>query len=1308
MINRILLVNSLLKKIWISAAILIILAAVFSSIFRSLTPWAKQYKGEVEHHLTLLLGQPVTIQTMETGWYWFQPVLKLKQVTLSDGDKKSLHLDQLLVGINLFKSLWNWRIQPGVLYIDDIHLNAREKDGQWHIDGISISSMKDSEITPEKTQEILVWLSQQERLIIRHVSVYFHFSDGGLIPVSGLNISVINKGGDYKIKGNAHLEQTNSAFFKLLGNLSFDPYHPENTKGQIYFSAKHIAPAQWQSLFPKTTERLEGGKGNIALWVDLNKGAVSLVQAQVKFKRLAWRILTNKNSQIIQNFYANLSWKPDDKGWQFHADHIKLRVGGVNWPENQLLIKFDRTQQSYQLFVKTILIESLLSQTINWPSSIQNLLQLKPHGILSDTQLLLKENQVNYILTRFDQLGWNAGDNIPVSPRYSRVTKQGDVPRDAGDLSLPCCIEGIHIPQVHNLSGVLNWQPEEGRLELDSENTAIVVKGYPAQNFTLLNGAVDWKELSNGLRVSIERFVLSQPELTISTQGAIDQVTRNSLGAIRLVTEFSAKNIQQWMPYLPKQHIKAKLYDWLRNDVKRIAELSGKMVINGFAQDFPFDNNNGEFSIISHASGGELLINSKWQLIKEIEGYIKLKNRNLDIDIVNADFQGVPVKQMNLRIDDIGKDKEKLLIHGIVHASAQKMMNYVLASPLKGKLSTLKMLSIKGLLLLNLRLEIPLYPENDENLAKGDLTLKNNTILVKHQLSEFPLEEVSGDLSFDEHGVTHSALVASAFGYPLNIKIQSVKEPKPVTTILVDGECTVESLKNHFKLPVLSLLKGMFYVNALFKITDDPNDSDSMNLKTSLKGLAINLPAPIGKTFDTSVPLEVNLDLSSQQTLRLRANYGARLSTDILLRDNKGAFELKSGQLRLGSAQALNQNKPGLALVGALDGFDLQEWKKVFARFSTNQTNNSLLHQLRIVNVKMGKLTFFKQHFDQMSIKGKISPNNVWSFNLAQKKIAADLTYQPSTNTLSGFVKYLHLAKINKSDDDSDSSTPVNPGQIPNLNLRVDNLSIGTLQIGDVTLKSHSTPDQWSIDYCRIDSPIYQFNIAGGWSQKGKNNQTKMQLKLHLKDLAKSLSRWQITPAVDAGNGDLEFYGGWNGTIYDFSLASLNGKMYLQLKNGRITHLSPETEEKLGLGKLLSVLSLQTIPRRLKLDFSDLSHQGYSFDIFKGNFSVNKGIMSTQDSYIDGPVAYASMKGDLDLVRRLYDLNLSISPHITASLPIVATIAGGPIAGLAAWVANKIINQSMQKISAYSYKISGPWEQPIVQQLTIVKKIIKK
>ncbi|HHJ0487032.1 TPA: YhdP family protein, partial [Legionella pneumophila] len=635
-----LLANKFFKKIWMGLAVLIIVAAVFSSVFRALTPWAKQYKGEVEEHLTSLLGQPVTVQTMETGWYWFEPVVKLKHIRIHDGHNKSIYLDRLIVGVNLFKSLWNWRIQPGVLYIDDMHLVFREKDGHWRIEGISRNAMKDTDITPEKTREILDWLAQQEKLIVRHVSAHLHFNDGSLIPVNELNLSIVNKGGNYKIKGEARLEQTNATVFQLLGNVQFDPSQIENTNGRFYFSAINVLPAQWQNLLPKSSMQLEGGKGNVSLWVDLEKGNISSIQAELRLKRLAWKLLNKKNSKLIQSFYANMGWKLDKQGWQFQADHMKLRVAGVTWPENQLSIRFNKNQNTYQIFTKSLIVESLLSEAINWPPAIQNVLQLKPHGILSDVQVLIKENQINYILTRFDQLGWRAKDNIP---------------------------------GVSNLSGVLNWQSMEGRLELDSENSTFDIKGYPTQKLAIFNGAFDWKELNDGLRLSIERLVASQPELTISLEGAFDQLTQNSVGNIRLAGNFSGKNLQKWMPYLPKKHMKAKLFAWLNNDIKRLGQATGKITINGMAKDFPFDNGNGEFSIVSHVVGGDILITPEWRLIKDLEGYIKLKNRNLDIDIIDGDAQGTPLKQMNLRIDDIGKDRETLLIHGIVHGKAQQM-----------------------------------------------------------------------------------------------------------------------------------------------------------------------------------------------------------------------------------------------------------------------------------------------------------------------------------------------------------------------------------------------------------------------------------------------------------------------------------------------------------------------------------------------------------------------------------------------------------------------------------------------------------
>ena len=138
--------------------------------------------------------------------------------------------------------------------------------------------------------------------------------------------------------------------------------------------------------------------------------------------------------------------------------------------------------------------------------------------------------------------------------------------------------------------------------------------------------------------------------------------------------------------------------------------------------------------------------------------------------------------------------------------------------------------------------------------------------------------------------------------------------------------------------------------------------------------------------------------------------------------------------------------------------------------------------------------------------------------------------------------------------------------------------------------------------------------------------------------------------------------------------------------------------------KLLSILSLQTIPRRLKLDFSDLAYDGYSFDQFEGQFVLKDGVMSTDNSVIDGPVALVSMKGRLDLDKRLYDLDLHVLPHITASLPVVAAIAGGPIAGIATWAASKILTEGVDKVTGYTYTITGPWLEPVVQQVHIYRK----
>lgn len=1253
-------------------AILLIIMAILFSLFRALTPFAKQYKSEVEKHLSVMLGQPVSISSMETGWYWFQPVLKLNQVAVLEGQDQVLKLSKLLVGINVFSSLFHWHIQPGILYIDDVHLTLREVNDQWQIDGLR----QDQHMTildPTVYLPILSWFSNQQKIMIRNVSALVHLKDGSLLPISKINVSVSNNNGRYRLRGQAKLAQGVPTEVLILGDIKLNPYALHKTSGHIYLSVSDFLPIQWRLFFPQNPYQLEAGKGDFEIWIDLSKGKIANLQSQLNFRRLVWVHEGENQCRFINFFGANLAWNPTKDGWTLGGDQVKLRMGGIRWPENAFLLRHRYEEEEYFAFIKTILIQPLLSASISWPDIIKPILALRPQGELNDSQIDIKHREVNYVLTRFTNLSFKGQD---------------------------------HLPEVRHISGALSWQPTEGRLDIDGTNTTISPRGLKPIIFTEANGAFEWKELSHGLRISMERLVLNHRDLLLSARGALDEPFSSTGGHLRMTGEFSATQAQQWLAYLPSQYIKAKLNRWLKHDIKRINKASGQFVVDGNLHNFPFDQGVGDFSIISQLNGVDLIFNKKWPMVRDINAYLRVDKRFLNVDVSDASLgKDLTVTNTNLRMYGMGLGEETLLIHGSGDIPVSKLKAYIFTSPLKKQLAKLKKLVIKGLVNFDLNLEVPLYPENDDVLARGVLRLNDNQAIFHHALKDIQFDNLTGSLAFDEHGVTASQLNARLLGDPVSMHIQSVEKPQPSTEIKIEGDTTIELLRTKFNLAILPLIQGHLNLISRILLTDDPNDLDNIEISSSLNGVGIDLPAPLGKLPNENAPLTVKIDFNPERGVRLRFDYDHRLSSDIWFVSKKDSFSLDKGELRIGGGKAMVGTQPGLQLVGSLSKLNVKEWQHALDKLPDADNASGLVNDIKGVDLHFDQLTVWDKTYLKVLIKAQKINEDQWSFVLDQADIAGNFNYQRSLNELSGNFSRLYLPKptLFKATNNA-SSFKLKPRDIPNLNLTVDVFKLGNVHVGSLALKSNSTPDNWHVDDLKITAPEYQVTAKGDWKEINGKHSTTLQATAKISRLAKGLARWEINPVVDARHGTIQFNGGWAGTINDFSLNQLNGEAFIMFNNGRITDLSPETEEKLGLGKLLSILSLQTIPRRLQLDFSDLANPGYSFDVFKGNFVIQNGVMNTTNSYIDGPVAYASMKGNLDVAKQLYDIELHVSPHITASLPIVATIAGGPIAGMAAWVVSKIINQGMQQVTGYTYKVSGPWLKPVVQQVNIYKK----
>ena len=820
-------------------AILLILMAIFFSLFRALTPWAKQYKGKVEQHLSMLLGQPVTINDMETSWYWFEPVLKLNDVVLSDQKSHVLKLNKLLVGIDLFSSLWHWQIKPGVLYVEDVHVILRQVNNHWDVDGLS--NIKQSMTFDSNSYlPILSWLLSQEKIIVKHVSAMVHLSDGTLIPLREVNISALNSYGHYRVKGSAKLAQKIPTEIAVIADMQLNPYAFDKANAHAYVSLQHVVPAQWQGFVPDTAVHVNGGEGNIKLWIDVEKGRLTGLQSSIDLNRMKWTQKGKPKRHMLQSAKANLEWKQTTKGWQFSGDQINLRVDGTLWPENAVLLDYQQTDDRYQAFVKHMSLEAIMATDVVWPDRMHSILAMSPRGELHNTQVVMKANQLDYVLTRFSNFGWTG--------------------RDA-------------IPSVRQISGVLNWQPTEGHLELDGENTVVAPRDLPEVAFEQLNAMFDWKELSNGVRISMDRFVLSRPDLVFTAQGALDEPMQPSAN-LRMSAQFSATNAKHWLKYIPSKGLKPKLDVWLKQDIKRIDQASGRITVNGPLVDFPFDKMPGEFSINSYLSGVDLFITPHWPLTREIEAHLIVNNRTLDVDIGHALLKDVVVDKLSLVINEIGLGHEALLIHTDIQAPAEQIKDYVYASPVGVRFLKWKKMDVRDSLGLDLRLEVPLYPESDHVFVRGTLECDNNQLAFHHGLKdEIDIDKVSGTLQFDEHGLLASELLGAFNGTPIAMHAQSIHKPKPLTEINIEASTSIRLLREKFPLPVFSIMDGHVNVQGLFKLTKNPNNLDHLQIKTSMEGVGVDLPSPLGKERQEIAPLTIDVDFNAEKSRRLRFLY---------------------------------------------------------------------------------------------------------------------------------------------------------------------------------------------------------------------------------------------------------------------------------------------------------------------------------------------------------------------------------------------------------------------------------------------------
>ena len=119
----------------------------------------------------------------------------------------------------------------------------------------------------------------------------------------------------------------------------------------------------------------------------------------------------------------------------------------------------------------------------------------------------------------------------------------------------------------------------------------------------------------------------------------------------------------------------------------------------------------------------------------------------------------------------------------------------------------------------------------------------------------------------------------------------------------------------------------------------------------------------------------------------------------------------------------------------------------------------------------------------------------------------------------------------------------------------------------------------------------------------------------------------------------------------------------------------------------------------IDVDFRDIFSKGLSFDGIEGNFTIQDGVAQTNDLVMKTTSARIDFTGSTGLVSRTYDQRVVVTPHLSATLPLVGALAVNPTVGVALAVTQKLLGKNFDRMVQRTYKVTGSWDNPKFEQI---------
>ncbi|MCL1050079.1 TIGR02099 family protein [Shewanella abyssi] len=1255
-----------------SLAIVLVLFALVVSLFRGLLPQLDQVRLELVDYIHNQYQVEVQVGKLQAEWQAFGPALTVKNFVLPSQDKLPVTLlfEQVHVKFDFWQTLLTATPQIEDVIFDGVNIAL-------DLDRLA-SSPAESKAKMETDWIYQLMLEQLERFSITNARIQLLSQKHQYRPIFIKDLEWRNTNKRHRGQGKLFLDEQASEVEQLALSVDIkgDGHKPNSLVGQLYLAAASLDIGEWASRQPNPFDAnkklLLEGVVNLEAWVSFANSQINGATVAFQPSWLEWFL--NDEVQRFSIQAGALRWQPNANGWALSSHELTFATNGEHWPSPVLsAAKQGDSIDAYlnQLDLATVLPLLPLIPGIDL-AALNTWQSLNPTGELDNARFQwLHDKQQPHLSADINNISWQAHAGIP---GVSAIDAKLVVTDKTLQFSLPAQQYVVDFDGGFEAPLDINGDAFEG--EFDFATSAL----------------------------SLPKLHFSNADITLE---AATRLEFSGATHMALLAELDINDVANVHRYFPLKGMSDGLVDYLTGALKAGKTDDAVILWHGALQDYPYSTSNGIFQAGFTLADANFKFQDTWPAVSDLNLSALFENAAMDLWVNKGQLMDVSADGAYIGIPAM--THESLLIVKADLATKAEAANAVIQrSPLVDSVgSTLDVVQINGDIIGQIDLNIPLY-EGADAVIKGTVNFDNTPVYVSEP--GIQLDNVTGQVQFTNDVVTGSDIHALMYGQPLLLSFDTGNVNKNYgVNVDLQGQWQLANLPKALDNPLSDYYKGSIdWSGGLMLIFDQTGYRIQAHVDSDMVGTELTLPAPFAKSASQPAAFTAELIGDNKQS-----SLGIKLNKQL---EFWGGFDLESGNAlahfdlllgRLFKPGDQLRKKQGHLQID-LDKTEFSPWLSIIQGFTAKSSQSPLEEgedKPATSKAFFPPLQSIEANFDELNLMGQplndlhfdAAPNeHSWRFEATSQQFDGRIDFYPDwvQQGLKVVASKLYLSPIAKTDDTAHYKSDTVLANLPPLAVDVDDFMIFERPMGHLVLQAAPEGDTYNIQTLSMKTPEVKLRGNGSWSMVNGASFTSFNLSLDATKFDHLSEQFGFDPGLKDAPTAATAEVSWVGAPYAFSLETLNGQVEFELGKGHLSEVSDKG------ARIFSLFSLDSLLRKLSLDFSDVFGKGLYFDSFTGTLMLDNGVVKTTDTEMNAVAGNMRVRGYTDLMSESLNYDIRFVPKLASSVPTVVLLStGGWTLGLGAFALTKVLEPVIEVISEIRFRLTGTMTEPKLEEL---------